>query len=225
MAAVTMKRILWAALNVLQWLFICLWTAVWVTVALLLVTVTRRTAYGLAMARRIWAPGIAWGAMAVIEVSGAERIDPRRAWFFASNHQSFADIPTLFRALPANLRFVAKRELRAVPFLGWYMEGMGMVFIDRTSRRSGLAGVETAAAILRQGESVLSFPAGTRRTPGEPLHIKGAALAPAIQAAVTVVPVAVHGSSAVLATRGPQLRPGRILVHIGEPIATQGMTL
>jgi 1-acyl-sn-glycerol-3-phosphate acyltransferase len=160
-------------------------------------------------------------AGARLSVAGAERLEPGRAWFFACNHQSFGDIPVLFWALPADLRFVAKRELRAVPFLGWYMQAMGMVFVDRGRRRSGAAGVDAAAELLRCGGSVLSFPGGTRRRSDEPQGFKAAALAPALAAGVPVVPVAIHGTGTVLPP-GLRLRPARVQVMVGEPIPTAG---
>src|SRR5262245_17665001 len=124
-----MKPLLWAVTNALQWLFIALWTVIWTSVAMVAATLTRSPRVGLVLARRVWAPPIIKVCGTRLEVVGADRIDPRRAWFFACNHQSFGDIPFLFRALPADLRFVAKRELRDVPFMGWYMESMGMVFV------------------------------------------------------------------------------------------------
>ena len=219
-----MKRLLWAVVNAVQWLFIALWTVVWTSIAVATLAVTRRPDLGLAMARRCWAPPNIRVCMVDLKVIGAERLDPRRAWFLASNHQSFADIPMLFRCLPVNLRFVAKRELRAVPFMGWYMEAMGMVFVDRKRRKSGAEGVDAVAALLRSGASVLSFPAGTRRAPGEAPAWKPAAFAPALQAGVPVVPIAVWGTREVLPP-GFSLRPGPVRIMVGEPIPTAGLPL
>lgn len=217
-----MKRLAWAVVNVLQWLFIALWTVMWTPVAVAVCAVTRRPHIGLAMARRIWAPAVMRVSGSRIETIGAAALDPRRPWFLACNHQSFADIPFLFRALPLDLRFVAKREMRAVPFMGWYMEAMGMVFVDRKRKRSGAEGVDAVTALLRAGGSVLSFPAGTRRAPGEPQAFKSAAFAPALAAGVPVVPVAVWGTRELLPP-GASLRPGPARVMIGEPIPTAGL--
>lgn len=216
-----MRRLVWAVVNALQWLFIAFWTVVWTSIAVATLVVTRRPDLGLAMARRCWAPPNIRVCMVDLKVIGAERLDPGRAWFFASNHQSFADIPMLFRCLPVNLRFVAKRELRAVPFMGWYMEAMGMVFVDRKRRKSGAEGVDAVTALLRSGASVLSFPAGTRRARGEAQPWKPAAFAPALQAGVPVVPIAVWGTREVLPP-GFGLRPGPVRIMVGEPIPTAG---
>jgi 1-acyl-sn-glycerol-3-phosphate acyltransferase len=214
----------WAILNVLQWLFIALWTVIWTTVALLLSALSGRRAVGLWMARRIWAPPVVRLAGARMEVIGADQLPAGRACFFACNHQSFGDIPVLFWALPHDIRFVAKTELRNVPFLGWYMQGMGMVFVDRHRRRSGAQGVDATAELLRRGRSVLSFPGGTRCI-GARQRWKPAALAPALAAGAPIVPVAVHGTATVLPAGRPRLRPARVRVMIGEPIETTGLDL
>jgi 1-acyl-sn-glycerol-3-phosphate acyltransferase len=219
-----MNAVLWAALNILQWLLVALWTVIWTVPAMLLVALTRRPRLGLAMARRFWAPPVLWVGGVRVEVSGAERLDPECPWFLACNHQSFSDIPILFRTLPADLRFVAKRELRSVPFLGWYMEVMGMIFVDRRRRSSGAAGIDAAAELLRNGGTVLSFPAGTRRTTDQTQGFKPAAFAPAIAAGVPVVPVAIYGSPGLLHA-GTKLRPGLARVMVGEAIPTAGMPL
>ena len=217
-----MKRLLWAVVNALQWLLMAFCTVVLTSIAVAATVVTRSTHVGLAMARRCWAPALIRICMVDLKVMGAEKLDPGRAWFLACNHQSFADIPMRFRGLPVDLRFVAKRELRSVPFMGWYMEAMGMVFVDRKRKRSGAEGVDAVTALLRAGGSVLSFPAGTRRAPGEPQAFKSAAFAPALAAGVPVVPVAVWGTRELLPP-GASLRPGPARVMIGEPIPTAGL--
>jgi 1-acyl-sn-glycerol-3-phosphate acyltransferase len=217
-----MNRFLWAVVNALQWLLMAVCTVVLTSIAVAATVVTRGTHVGLAMARRCWAPALIRICMVDLKVVGAGKLDPRRAWFLACNHQSFADIPMLFSGLPVDLRFVAKRELRSVPFMGWYMEAMGMVFVDRRRRSSGAAGIDAVTALLREGSSVLSFPAGTRRAPGEPQAFKPAAFAPALAAGVPVVPVAVWGTRELLPP-GASLRPGPARVMVGEPIATAGL--
>lgn len=219
-----MKRLVWLVVNVLQWLFIAFWTAVCTSLAVPLSALTRRPRIGLAMARRLWAPPVMRAALVRVETVGAELLAPDRPWFLACNHQSFADIPILFAGLPLDLRFVAKRELRSVPFMGWYMEAMGMVFVDRRRRKSGAAGIDAVTTLLREGGCVISFPSGTRRAPGEAQAWKAAAFAPALAAGVPVVPVAVHGTRAMLPP-GIGLRPGAARIMIGEPIPTAGLPL
>jgi len=213
----------WAVVNALQAVYILLWSALWISVALLVTALTWRRGPALALARRVWAPGLL--AIAVtLEVEGRERIDFSRPHLFVANHQSWADIPALFVALPVPLLFMAKRELARVPFLGWYIQAMGMVFVERSARAAGAASVGQAAERLGHGWSVLSFPEGTRSRDGRVHTFKSAGFAAAIEAGVPVVPVALEGAGRIIPPDGGfRIRPGRVRLRIGEPIPTAGL--
>jgi len=217
-------RFLWPLINLAQVVLAGIWTAGWITVALIASAVRGRQDPGLALARRIWAPGLLRLAGARLQVEGRQRLDPSQTYFFAANHQSWIDIPSLFAALPLPVLFLAKRELARVPFLGRYIERMGMVFVDRADRRQAVETVGRATARLREGWSVVSFPEGTRTPDGSVRRFKTAAFAAAVEAGVPVVPIALEGAGRVLPRDGFRVRPGLIRVRIGEPIPTPGLT-
>ncbi len=211
---------LWLPANLLQGLFTLLWSALWISVALGVHLVARRREPALWLARRVWGPGLVYGALARLEVSGRERIDFARPHFFVANHQSWIDIPALFMAVPAPLHFLAKRELEPVPFLGRYIRAMGMIFVDRADRRGATATVTRARDLLRQGGHVASFPEGTRSRNGRLKPFKSGAFGAALDAGVDVVPVAIRGAGRVLPAGGFKVRPGCIEVRFGTPIPT-----
>lgn len=213
-------ELVWPLVNTIQGVLIALWTGLGILVALLASALARTRRPGLFMARRVWAPALLRMVFARLGAVGVERLDRSRPCFFAANHQSWIDIPALFAALPVPLLFVAKRELGRVPFLGWFMKGMGMVLIDRDDRKDAVRSVEAAAGRLRQGWSLLTFPEGTRAMDGKVQRFKTAAFAAAIAAGVPVVPVALEGTGRVLPRGSLKGRPGRVLVAIGEPIPT-----
>ena len=106
----------------------------WISLALVLLLVTRSRRLPLAMARTIWAPGLLAISMSRVEVLGRERVDFSRPHILVANHRSQIDICALFVAAPVPLHFIVKEELRRVPFLGWYIAAMGMIFVDRRAR-------------------------------------------------------------------------------------------
>jgi 1-acyl-sn-glycerol-3-phosphate acyltransferase len=219
-----LSRLLWFPVNVLQAVLAALWTAGWITVALAVCAVLRRQGPGLALARRVWAPGILLFGPARLRVEGRERLDPSRSYFFVANHQSWVDIAALFAALPVPVLFLAKRELARMPFLGRFIENMGMVFVDRTDRKESARTVSQAAERLREGWSILSFPEGTRSPDGRVQRFKTATFAAALEAGVAVVPVALEGPARILPRDGFHVRPGVIHLKIGEPIPMDGLT-
>jgi 1-acyl-sn-glycerol-3-phosphate acyltransferase len=222
-----MKSLSWflyLPLNVLQAAGTIVWGAFWISVALVARFLTGSRRASLWLARRVWAPGQVAIGLSRVEVAGRERISPGRAYLVVANHQSWLDIPTLFVAFPGPLHFLAKKELARVPFLGWYIEAMGMVFVDRADRRRAVESVDRAGELLASGASLASFPEGTRSLPGTLAPFRAGGFGAAIAAGAELLPVAIDGAGKVLPRDGFAVRPGVVRVTIGEPISTAGMT-
>jgi 1-acyl-sn-glycerol-3-phosphate acyltransferase len=216
------RRLAWGVHNALGFVFMLAWTAAWISLALLVLAVTRRRDVALRMAARCWAPTLIAGAGARFEVEGAEDIDWSRARLLVSNHQSIIDICALFRAVPVPLHFLLKQEMTRVPFVGWYARACGMLFIERDNPRSGPLLRRQAAALLREGHSLCLFPEGTRSRNGAVAPFKGGAFQSAIDAGVEVLPVAIEGAGTVLPPdRMFHVRPGVIRVRFGAPLPTR----
>ncbi len=217
--------LLWLPVNALQLLATWLWSAFWISVALIVASVGRRRGPALWLARHVWAPGMVAIGLSRLRIVGRGRLDLRRPCFFVANHQSWLDIPVLFAAVPAPLHFIAKQELARVPFLGWYISAMGMVFVDRSARRKALSSVSAAGELLAAGGSLVSFPEGTRSAPGELGRFKTGGFAAVLDSparAVDVVPVGIVGAGRILPRGGFKVRPGRVEVRFGEPIPVAG---
>ena len=76
--------------------------------------------------------------------------------------------------------------------------------------------------MLARGQVLCLFPEGTRSRDGTVAPFKGGSLQAAIDAGVPVVPVAVQGAGRVLPVQGFfRVRPGRIRVGFGEPLAVR----
>jgi len=217
-----LRGLVWTA----QALFVALWSAFWILTALAVCTAVRSRRPGLFLARRVWAPGILQAICVRLEVVGLaeqELSGLSGPCFFAVNHQSWVDIPALFAALPVPVLFVAKQELGRVPFLGWFMKGMGMVLVDRADRKAAVRSVGAAAERLRQGWSLLSFPEGTRSVDGRVQRFKTASFAAAVEAGAPVVPLALEGAGRVLPRGSLRNCPGTIRVALGRPIPAAGL--
>lgn len=212
------RRLGWALLNVCQLTAMAAWTVPWIIVALALRVLTGREDVPLVMARWIWAPAMLALSGVELEVDGAE-IDWSKPHIFVMNHQSALDVPAAFQALRANLRFIAKKELARVPFLGWYMTATGMIFVDR-EKRSAARSLERAGRRIREGASIIAYPEGTRSRDGYMRPFKKGVFVVALEAGVPIVPVAVHGSYDLMPSDGFRLRPGKVRLRIGEPIDT-----
>jgi 1-acyl-sn-glycerol-3-phosphate acyltransferase len=160
-----------------------------------------------------------------LSVEGLENVDPDQTVIFCSNHPSAMDIPILFVSLPVQFRFLAKRVLFHVPFLGWHLRRSGHIPIDRGRPREALKGFDQAAKRIKEGRPVVVFPEGSRSRTGEMLPFKSGTFYLAILSGVPVVPVSLVGSREVLKPDSLHIRAGRVRVVIHKPISTAGLTV
>jgi 1-acyl-sn-glycerol-3-phosphate acyltransferase len=171
-----------------------------------------------------WARAILRAAGTPVHAVGLEHVPPGEPVIYASNHSSMFDIWALFATLPGSVRFVAKRELFRIPFLGAAMRAAGHIPIDRSVKARAFEAYDDAARIIQRGFSPVVFPEGTRSRTGELLPFKNAPFALAIAAQVPVVPVYVHNTLQILPKGAWRLRPRPIRLFVGAPIATAGLT-
>ena len=184
----------------------------------------RHDARALERHTRLWAAGLArgWG----MEVVGhdVDRVPRDRACVLLANHQSYADVVALFIALPVLPVVLAKRELQSVPLFGRVMETGGHVFIDRARHDRAVETIDGAARRLRPGNPLLVFPEGTRGARAEIQRFKKGGFHLARKAEVPIVPIGIRGSRAVWPREAGAAVPGRVDVHVGEPLPVDEVT-
>jgi lysophosphatidate acyltransferase len=142
-------------------------------------------------------------------------LNTTRPAVFIGNHQTELDVLMLGCIFPKYCSVTAKKSLKSVPFLGWFMTLSGSVFIDRNNSNDARAAMAGAAnEITTEKQSVYMFPEGTRSYSKEPilLPFKKGAFHLAVQAGVPIVPVVVANYSNVLHVKSWRFRSGSIPV-------------
>jgi 1-acyl-sn-glycerol-3-phosphate acyltransferase len=173
-------------------------------------------------APRWWSTTLLWAAGVKVRVHGLENVTPSEPHIFASNHVSWFDVPALATVLP-RYKFVAKAELFKVPIFGRAMRSAGMIEIQRENRKAAFGAYEIAADRIKEGNSVVVFPEGTRGRAYPLRPFKKGPFVLAIAAGVPIVPVIVHGTIEIMSKGSLWAHPGRIDVHLLEPVSTAGV--
>ncbi|HNY02324.1 MAG TPA: lysophospholipid acyltransferase family protein [Bacteroidales bacterium] len=156
-----------------------------------------------------------------VKIRGREKIDPHKVYVMVANHSSGVDILVLFK-LHRHFKWVAKKDLFRIPFIGWNMALNGYIPIERARGRSKLQMMDKAAAVIRQGNSVILFPEGTRTRDGRLQPYKSGAFRLAQETGTPVLPVVIGGTFHAI-------RKGGFLIHknhsitltILDPVATE----
>jgi len=99
----------------------------------------------------------------------------------------------------------------------------GFVPLERGRPEQSLPAIERAAEALRDGNSFLIFPEGTRSRTGALLPFKKGGFIMALKAQAPVVPVAIVGARDAMRKGSPIIHPVTITVRLGAPIETAGL--
>jgi len=171
---------------------------------------------------RWWSIWVLRAAGVKVHVHGLENAGNGEPRIFASNHVSWFDVPALASVLP-RYKFVAKAELFKVPIFGSAMRAAGMIEIQRENRKAAFGAYDVAAERIKQGNSVIVFPEGTRGHAYPLRPFKKGPFVLAIAAEVPIVPLIIHGTIEKLRKGSFRVYPGRIDIHLLEPVSTTGV--
>ena len=174
---------------------------------------------------RGWARSILAVAGISVHPLHADKAQPGKSVVVVTNHESFCDILVLLATLPIQVRFLAKRSVFRVPVLGWSIAAAGFVPVDRGDRARGAATVEAALSRLQGGRSLVIFPEETRTRDGSLLPFKRGAAHLAIKSGLPLLPIGIAGTFRILPRGTWQIRPGRVVVSVGDPIDVAGQSL
>jgi 1-acyl-sn-glycerol-3-phosphate acyltransferase len=170
--------------------------------------------------RHLWSPVLLWAGGARLVIHGAENVDPKRPTIYVSNHQSTLDIPAHFVAVPVAFRYVAKSQLKWVPFIGQYLWIAGHVFVNRSNRQAAISSLQRAGRKIRGGTNIFLYPEGTRSPDGRIHPFKKGPFALALEARVPICPVTIEGTGSIMPKNSWNIVPGPVHVKIGKPIDT-----
>jgi 1-acyl-sn-glycerol-3-phosphate acyltransferase len=169
-----------------------------------------------------------WLSGMQVRILHPENILRDRAAVYAVNHASNVEPPILFAALSGlfpRMRILYKAELRKLPILVRAFDLAGFVPLERGNRDQSLPAIERAAHALRDGNSFLIFPEGTRSRTGDLLPFKKGGFIMAVKAQAPVVPVAIKGARDAMKKGSLIIRPVRVTVSFGSPIETAGLAM
>lgn len=175
---------------------------------------------------RVWARTLLAVSGVQVRVEGLDQIDPSGSYVFVANHLSYMDTPVALAHIPVQFRFLAKRGLFQIPFLGQHLSRAGHIPVPRDDPRAAVKVMQTAAETIRRKKvSLLIFPEAGRSEDGQLQAFKEGGAYIAIRAGAPLVPLAVMGTREVLPYGSGIVQPGAVTLRILNPIETRQLTL
>lgn len=157
-------------------------------------------------------------AFVPVQVEGWEILNQRKTcgpWIFAPNHSSYLDILINLAFLPPDVRFVAKGEIRAMPFFSTMALRSGQFSFDRSDPQARIRQAQQVNAALERGESVAIYPEGTFTAVTGIRPFQLGAFKAAVDTQRPICPVSVRGARRILRDKTKLPRPGRITLTFG----------
>ncbi|MGV8885054.1 MAG: lysophospholipid acyltransferase family protein [Microbacteriaceae bacterium] len=156
-------------------------------------------------------------------VTGLENLPEKGGVILASNHLSFIDSVFLPLVIDRRIYFLAKSDyFRGKGLKGWatkaFMNGTGMLSIDRSGGKASEASLNTGLRVLHQGEVLGIYPEGTRSPDGKLYRGRTGVARMILEGHVPVVPVAMIDTEKVMPIGRRIPKVGRIGVVIGKPL-------
>jgi 1-acyl-sn-glycerol-3-phosphate acyltransferase len=175
---------------------------------------------------RAWAKFLLAASGVEVTVEGLNHIDPNGSYIFMSNHTSYIDTPVVLANVSAQFRFLAKRGLFQIPFLGTHLSRAGHIPVPREDPRAAVKTLQLAADTVQQKKiSLLIFPEGGRSQDGVLTSFKEGGAYIAIRAGAPIVPLALLGGTGILPYGAGVVQSGKITMRILPPIETSGLSL
>jgi 1-acyl-sn-glycerol-3-phosphate acyltransferase len=145
-----------------------------------------------------WAQFIIRILMLPVKVEGRENLVKGQSYVFVANHQGAFDIFLIYGFLCRNFKWMMKRQLRQMPFVGKACEAAHHIFVDKRGASKIRATYDSARQTLQGGMSLVVFPEGARTFTGHMGVFKRGAFMLADDIELPVVPLTINGSFDVM---------------------------
>lgn len=161
--------------------------------------------------------------VAPLTVEGTEHLRGVGPFIFAANHSSHLDAPVILAALPGRLR----RRVRVAaaadyfftnPVKGLLVSTMLNAFAFERKGPGCNASLDEAQQFLRDGQSVLIFPEGTRSPEGQMQPFKRGVGTLALADGVPIIPIHIEGAHDAWPKEAFWPRRHQIVVRFGAPL-------
>jgi 1-acyl-sn-glycerol-3-phosphate acyltransferase len=163
-----------------------------------------------------------WIAGVRVSVEGSEFLEEWKKsapWIFAPNHTSYLDILIFLAFLPAEARYVAKGEVRSMPFIRTLVARSGHFAFERSDAQARIEQAAEVERALTSGDSVVVYPEGTFTAAAGIRPFQLGAFKAAVNTGRPICPVALRGARDLLRDQSWLPKPGRVTMTFGPLVS------
>ncbi|HVM08802.1 MAG TPA: lysophospholipid acyltransferase family protein [Acidimicrobiales bacterium] len=151
-----------------------------------------------------------------LSIEGREHLPATGPFILSPVHRSNIDTPLAACVTTRRMRFMGKKEMWKIAPLGKVFTALGAFPVNRgTADREAL---RTCIDVLKNGEPLVLFPEGTRRSGPVVEELFDGAAYVATKAGVPIVPVGIGGSEGAMPKGAKFIKPVKVHMVIGPPL-------
>jgi len=151
-----------------------------------------------------------------VSIEGREHIPASGPFILSPVHRSNIDTPLAACVTTRRMRFMGKKEMWKVAPIGKIFTALGGFPVNRgTADREAL---RTCIEVLKNGEPLVLFPEGTRRSGPVVEELFDGAAYVASKAGVPVIPVGIGGSEGAMPKGAKFIKPVKVHMIVGPPL-------
>ena len=155
-------------------------------------------------------------------IEGRENVPAAGTFLLAPTHRSILDTPIASGVTRRRMRFMGADKYWKNDAFGRLLTALGGFPVTRgTADREAL---KRCIAVLEQGEPLVLFPEGERKSGPLVQPLFDGATFIAVKAGVPIVPVGIGGSERAMARGAKFISPRKVHVVVGKPIQTASVT-
>lgn len=156
-----------------------------------------------------------------LNVKGKENIPKNQTVLFVANHKSYFDIPILVSIIDIPMAFIGKIQLKKTPVISFWMKKINCIFMDRDDIRQSLKSINEGIEQIKNGQSLLIFPEGTRIIEEELGEFKKGSLKLASKTNVLIIPIYIENAHRILEKQFPWVKSTKVNVNVGSPVVIE----
>lgn len=172
----------------------------------------------------IWSRLTCWLALCPVHVKGREKLHRHQSYVFIANHQGAFDIFLIYGFLGFPIKWIMKKSLKSIPFVGTACESAGFIFVDNSSPKAAANTIAVAEKKLTRGASLMIFPEGARTPDGHMHRFMKGAYQMAIDLKLPIVPITLNGPYEVLPIGHFLINPHKLELIIHDPLPIESFT-
>lgn len=152
-----------------------------------------------------------------VVIKGKENLPKEPGNLYVANHRGFFDGMVIGEIIDDPCIFLGKDGINKMPIVRTWFASIGSIYITREDPRQSLVAIRKGIEVLKNKQSMVVFPEGTRTKTGEMGEFKAGTFKLAFASGAKIVPIAIKNTECIFENNNKLIKSATVYVNIGVP--------